>query len=36
MEYKLLLNLIGSLLLYSELILHLFAFYGTFEQLILY
>ena len=36
MVYKLLLNLIGSLLLYSEFILHWFVFYGTFEQLILY
>ena len=36
MAYEILLNLIGSLLLYSELILRWFAFYGTFEQLILY
>ena len=36
MVYKLLLNLIGSLLLYSEFILHWFAFYGTFEQPILH
>ena len=35
MVYELLLNLIGSLLLYSEFILHRFAFYGIFEQLIL-
>ena len=36
MVYKLLLNLIGSLLLYNEFILHWFSFYGTFEQLIWY
>ena len=36
MVYELLLNLIGSLLLYSEFIWYWFAFYGTFEQLILY
>ena len=36
MVYKLLLNLIDLLLLYSEFISHWFAFSGTFEQFILY